>query len=254
MALPPRPHPWPPVTVTWRCSEGAGSWPPPKSEWSERAWALQRSEFSWGFARSSRSGAGNTCSLPEAQRNCPPGGGGQRSPFSFWGCGQSFLVPQERRSPSRSLWYLACPPCPYQVLFRGGACCPGLVPTLSPPCSPFQASPLARGNGVGWGGRLSSHPPPEPKSGATLPPPEPAREGCAATEVPGATARNTTLHPPAKVPAQSLRVPPRLSGHCSGKNRATQLALPLFLCPSCHVVLLRPHGPGRVRAFLCLPC
>lgn len=43
--------------------------------------------------------------------------------------------------------------------------------------------------------------------------------------------------PPARVPSPvSGPLLHHLSGYCSGKNRATYLALPLFLCSSCHIV------------------
>lgn len=43
--------------------------------------------------------------------------------------------------------------------------------------------------------------------------------------------------PPTRVPSPvSGPLLHHLSGYCSGKNRATYLALPLFLCSSCHIV------------------
>lgn len=114
------------------------------------------------------------------------------------------------RSSSGSRW-----------LGGAGCCC---WPCLLPP--PSLPPSLARGNGVGWGGPLSSHPLPEPKSGVTLlhPQGQAWEEACVAGEAPGATARNRDP-PPTRggpQPSHSEPLPHRLSGHCSGKNRATQ--------------------------------
>lgn len=47
-----------------------------------------------------------------------------------------------------------------------------------------------------------------------------------------------TLRPPSRQGPQPVYGPllHHLSGYCSEKNRATYLALPLFLCSSCHIV------------------
>lgn len=52
--------------------------------------------------------------------------------------------------------------------------------------------------------------------------------------------------PQARVPSPVAGpLPYHLSGYCSGKNRATYQALPLFLCSSCYIVnpsLERTHS------------
>lgn len=79
--------------------------------------------------------------------------------------------------------------------------CP--CPPSLPPLLPFLSCLLLWPEEMEWaeGGPVSSHPLPEPKSGATLPPPEPGREeGCAAGEVAGTTARNQDPPPSSQGP------------------------------------------------------
>lgn len=103
---------------------------------------------------------------------------------------------------------LAFPACPGPLDRAGGWEEKGAValalplPSL-PPLLPFLSCLLLWPEEMEWaeGGPMSSHPLPEPKSGATLPPPEPGREeGCAAGEVAGTTARNQDPPPSSQGP------------------------------------------------------
>lgn len=122
-----------------------------------------------------------------------------------------------------------------------------------PPLLFSELSPsLARGNGVGWGWPLSSHPLPEPKSGVTLPPPR-ARERSLCCRGSVWSHRQDWDPPPSHQGPQPSRCEPlpyHLSGHCSGKNRATQPGpAPVPVPP----VTLSCHSPERLHLPTKLP-
>lgn len=143
---------------------------------------------------------------------------------------------------------------------------PGLRPSF---LLPALSCPLLRPEEMEWagGGPLSSHPPPEPKSGARpFHPQSPGlgrrwwRRGSAWSRC----QEPRTLRPPLQgpQPSHSEPLPHRLSGHCSGKKKHTEpprLALPLS--PSCcpatprrGCLLAAPDRPGgqQVEGLPCI--
>lgn len=153
--------------------------------------------------------------------------------------------------PSPPVWVLrAQVPGRRGQLMPGPSLCPSsLLPALS--CPLLQPEEMERAGG----GPLSSHPPPEPKSGAR--PFHPQSRGLGRRWWRRGSAWShcqepRTLRPPRQgpQPSHSEALPHRLSGHCSGKkkpHRATQAGptlVPVTL--SCHSPEGLPLGHPRL--------
>lgn len=260
-------HTWLPIRITWACSGSADPLVSSQKENHRREPGTLRTRV----LRVTRK------QFSEVRRGTPAphhrGKGkcrkrGVRAPLCRSGAGaRAFRLPKERRA------LLFCIQClipgawrslPTQVpkssgsrwLGGEGYGCPGLAlgPPLSFPHSFFLSCLLLWPEEMEWagGGPLSSHPLPEPKSGVTLPPPR-ARERSLCCRGSVWSHRQDWDPPPSHQGPQPSRCEPlpyHLSGHCSGKNRATQPGpAPVPVPP----VTLSCHSPERLHLPTKLP-